>query len=79
MLSRICLSGCRVRTQVQLDEDQYARLKALASAGSESISQVVRDAVERRLAEGERRENSRRGGKVSRRAGATDVASRHDD
>lgn len=83
MLYLMCYHECMVRTQVQLDEEQYAKLKSLAAARSESISQVVRDAVERLLSESEGRENWRRlrlvVGKFRDQDDATDVASRHDD
>ena len=45
-----------IRTQVQLEDDQYERLKALAAKRSESLSHLVRESVERFLADSERRE-----------------------
>jgi hypothetical protein len=72
-----------IRTQVQFDEEQYAKLKALAATRSESISRVVRDAVARMLAEGERIENWRRlrsvVGTFRDEDAMTDVAAKHDE
>jgi hypothetical protein len=46
-----------VRTQIQLEDEQYQALKALASARSVSMAELVRDGVETLLrgAERERR------------------------
>jgi hypothetical protein len=45
-----------IRTQVQLDEDQYERLKALATSRSQSIAQLVREGVEQLLTAADRRQ-----------------------
>jgi len=72
-----------VRTQVQFSEDQYERLKALASRRGVSIAELVRRGVERLLDEDRGDEKWRRllevAGTVSDEQGATDVAERHDD
>ena len=39
-----------IRTQIQLDEQQYARLKSLAARQSKSVAQLVREGVEHVLA-----------------------------
>ena len=36
-----------VRTQIQLEESQYKRLKSMAAQHSKSLSQLVREGVER--------------------------------
>jgi len=40
-----------IRTQIQLEEEQYRRLKALAGRRSKSISQLVREGVAQVLEE----------------------------
>ena len=42
-----------IRTQVQLDESQYRKLKELAAKRSQSVSQLVREGVDRVLTEAE--------------------------
>jgi len=39
-----------IRTQIQLERDQYERLKELAARQSKSFSQVVREGVDQLLA-----------------------------
>ena len=72
-----------VRTQIQLDEDQYERLKRLAAKRSQSLSQLVRESVERFLDESNRREVWDRlrkaAGSCHDPAGTRDVSRRHDD
>ena len=72
-----------IRTQVQLDEDQYERLKALATSRSQSLSQLVRESVERLLAESGRRESWERlleaAGSCHDPEGTRDVSTRHDE
>lgn len=72
-----------IRTQVQLDEEQYQRLKALSIRRSESISQLVRECVEQLLNAVDRRETWERlmeaAGSCHDPEGKTDVALRHDD
>ena len=72
-----------VRTQVQLDEDQYERLKVLAASRSKSISQLVREGVEHLLTAAHRREVWERlmeaAGSCHDPEGKNDVATRHDE
>ena len=72
-----------IRTQVQLDEDQYERLKALATSRSQSLAQLVRESVERLLAESGRRESWGRlleaAGSCRDPEGTRDVSTRHDE
>ena len=72
-----------VRTQVQMDELQYQKLKALAAERSQSISQLVRESVEIYLGEAERRDKWaglwEAVGQCHDQEGARDVARRHDD
>ena len=72
-----------IRTQVQLDEDQYERLKALAVSRSQSLAQLVRESVERLLAESGRRELWERlleaAGSCHDPKGTRDVSTRHDE
>ncbi|MGI8739743.1 MAG: ribbon-helix-helix protein, CopG family [Gammaproteobacteria bacterium] len=42
-----------VRTQIQLTEPQYQRLKALSSAQRRSLSQLIREAVDAHLSQGQ--------------------------
>ena len=72
-----------IRTQVQLDEGQYERLRALAAERSQSIAQLVREGVDRVLGEADR---SRRWdtlwkavGSCRDAEGRRDVSVRHDD
>ena len=72
-----------VRTQIQLDETQYERLKALAAKRSRSLSQLVREGVDRLLGESERSEVWtefwKAAGSCHDSTGAEDVARRHDE
>ena len=72
-----------LRTQVQFNEIQYQKLKALAAKRAQSISQLVRESVELFLNEAERRDQWARMweavGQCRDKEGARDVARRHDD
>ena len=72
-----------VRMQVQLTPEQQERLKALAAERSVSLSALVREGVERVLAEEEGKMKWKRFwdivGKFHDKDGATDVSVRHDD
>lgn len=72
-----------IRTQVQLAEDQYRRLKSLAAARSQSVSQLVREGVDRLLEEAGQDRKWRRllevAGSVEDREGAEDVSQKHDE
>jgi hypothetical protein len=72
-----------IRTQIQLDEDQYERLKSLAKSRSQSISQLVRDGVEQLLTAADRRQAWDRllqsAGSCHDPDGKADVAVRHDE
>jgi predicted transcriptional regulator len=71
-----------VRTQIQLTEEQAARLKEIAHAGNESIASVIRRALDQYLAsqEPDRRSLYRQAltavGKYT--AGAQDISLEHD-
>jgi hypothetical protein len=71
-----------IRTQIQLDEDQYARLRALAARRSESVAQLVREGVDRVLAAAEQSRSWeglwRAVGSCHDPEGPGDVASEHD-
>ena len=71
-----------IRVHVQLDEDQYERLKALAEQQSQSISHLVREGIDRLLAALNRDEAwarlLRSAGSCTDPEGTTDVSSRHD-
>jgi hypothetical protein len=73
-----------IRTQIQLTEEQAARLKAVAARRGISMAEVIRQAVDSAVSgtndrdPGARYERARRiAGKF--RSGASDVSSRHDD
>ena len=71
-----------IRTQIQLDPDQYERLKALAARQSKSFAQLVREGVDHVLA-AERTETAwdrflDAVGSCCTEDGATDVSARHD-
>ncbi|HEX9723219.1 MAG TPA: ribbon-helix-helix protein, CopG family [Vicinamibacteria bacterium] len=72
-----------IRTQVQLDEFQYRKLKELAARRSQSVSQLVREGVERVLTEAEHQEQWKRllavVGTCHDPEGESDVARRHDE
>lgn len=72
-----------VRTQVQLTEEQAARLKALASRRGLSISELVRQGIDSILAESPERSREERYRRAAGAAGKFrsnrhDVAVRHD-
>ena len=69
-----------VRTQIQLSEEQARALKRLAAERHVSMAELVRQGVERILAEDELAEKWRRAtALVGRfRDGATDVSVNHD-
>ncbi|MEW6319466.1 MAG: ribbon-helix-helix protein, CopG family [Acidobacteriota bacterium] len=71
-----------IRTQIQLEPEQYDRLRKLAAARQQSLAQLVREGVDHLLAESER---SARWDALWRAAGAchdaegrTDVSVNHD-
>lgn len=71
-----------IRTQIQLNADQYERLKALAARQSKSFAQLVREGVDHVLA-AEQKETAwdrfvAAAGSCRARDGATDVSARHD-
>lgn len=72
-----------IRTQVQLDEPQFRKLKELAARRSQSVSQLVREGVERVLTEAEQGERWDRllavVGTCHDLEGAADVARCHDE
>lgn len=72
-----------IRTQVQLDKDQYERLKALATSRSQSIAQLVREGVEQLLTAADRRQVwerlMRAAGSCPDPDGRADVAVHHDE
>ena len=71
-----------IRTQIQLDQVQYERLKALAARRSKSFAQLVREGVDHVLASEQRETGWDRflgaAGSCRTKDGATDVSSRHD-
>jgi Arc/MetJ-type ribon-helix-helix transcriptional regulator len=69
-----------VRTQIQLTEAQAGALKDLASRRGVSLSELVRQGVERILAENDREDKWRRATAVLGRFDdpATDVSVNHD-
>jgi Arc/MetJ-type ribon-helix-helix transcriptional regulator len=71
-----------VRTQIQLTDEQARRLRRLAADRGVSMAALVRDGVERVLAEQDREELWGRAlsvvGKYRDREGARDVAENHD-
>lgn len=44
--------ACMIRTQIQLSEPQYRRLKALSAAQRRSLSDLIREAVDAHLSHG---------------------------
>lgn len=71
-----------VRMQVQLRDDQYEALKERAATAGRSLSELVRDSVDRWL-EGEAATGALEGlmqlaGRFHDPAGASDVAENHD-
>ncbi|HZS91888.1 MAG TPA: CopG family transcriptional regulator [Chloroflexota bacterium] len=69
-----------IRTQIQLTEEQAQALRDLAARRGVSLAELVRQGVERILAESERREKRQRALAVLGRfdAGPSDVATNHD-
>jgi predicted DNA-binding protein len=71
-----------VRTQIQLTDEQAQRLRRLAAERGVSMAALVRDGVERVLADDNRAELWRRAlsvvGKYRDVEGAKDVAENHD-
>ena len=72
-----------IRTQIQLEAEQYERLKALAARQSKSFAQLVREGVDQLLA-AEKRESAwdrflAAAGSCSAADGITDVSERHDE
>lgn len=72
-----------IRTQIQLEPDQYERLKALAARQSKSFAQLVREGVDHVLAVEERESAWDRFltavGSCRTEDAAADVAARHDE
>jgi Ribbon-helix-helix protein, copG family len=72
-----------VRTQIQLTEDQMMRLRLASAERGVSIAALIRDAVDRALAEDLGTGDWERAlsvvGKYRDIGGATDVSTRHDD
>ena len=71
-----------IRTQIQLEPDQYERLKALAARQSKSFAQLVREGMDQLLA-AEHRESAwdrflAAAGACSVADSVTDVSTRHD-
>ncbi|MDP8943934.1 MAG: ribbon-helix-helix domain-containing protein [Actinomycetota bacterium] len=70
-----------VRTQIQLTDGQAAGLKRLAVERGVSMAALIREAVDRTLAEGDMAARHRRALAVAGkfRSGRSDVSERHDD
>ena len=73
-----------VRTQIQLSREQSERLRKLAAERHVSVAHLIRDGVDKLLAEqgeGDRQERIRRSLSAvgSFDSGLTDVSARHDD
>jgi predicted DNA-binding protein len=73
-----------VRTQIQLTNNQAARLKRMASASGRSMADLVREGVERLLRDQfglSRTERMHRAARVfgTFTSGTRDLSSRHDD
>ena len=71
-----------VRTQIQLTEDQIRRLKGLSSERGVSLAELIRQAVDRLLATGER-PSGRRDRAIASiggfHSGLRDVSEKHDE
>ena len=71
-----------IRTQIQLETDQYELLKALAARRSKSIAQLVREGVDHVLAADQHEEAWNRflaaAGSCRATGDVTDVSARHD-
>lgn len=74
-----------IRTQIQLTEEQAAKLKRLAAAQDVSMAKVIREAIDRLPERDDRAERFARALEVIRAGGfhdvegKTDVAERHDE
>ena len=72
-----------IRTQIQLEAEQYERLKALAARQSKSFAQLVREGVEHVLAAEQRESAWERflaaAGSCRVKDDPGDVSTRHDD
>ncbi|MDE0192426.1 MAG: ribbon-helix-helix domain-containing protein [Gammaproteobacteria bacterium] len=72
-----------IRTQIQLEQSQYERLKALAARRDTSIAQIVREGVEQVLASEQSDAAWDRfmaaAGCCRSADGPTDVSTRHDE
>lgn len=72
-----------IRTQISLTEEQHARLRALAAERGESMSALIREAVETAAAVDRRRDAHRRLLEWVRdtgfKSGDTDVSENHDE
>lgn len=73
-----------VRTQIQLTEEQAARLKAAAAQRGVSMAELIRQGIETFLSSRDERppeEKYRRAARLAGRfrSGRRDVAERHDD
>ncbi len=72
-----------VRTQIQLTDEQMTRLRLASAERGVSIAALIRDAVDRALAEDRRADDWALAlsviGKYRDVDGATDVSTRHDD
>ena len=73
-----------VRTQVQLTEDQQSALRDLSATTGRSVSDLVRDAVERAISGAPRvtrREQIERALRLAGRfaSGSSDVSANHDE
>jgi Arc/MetJ-type ribon-helix-helix transcriptional regulator len=72
-----------IRTQIQLTEEQAAKLKRVAAGRGVSMAEVIRDAVDRIPDRDDRAERWARAlaaiGVGHDRDGATDVSVRHDE
>ena len=71
-----------IRTQIQLDEDQYRRLKTLSARSSKSVAELVRRGVDTVLADAEAAGRWAAAwtavGSAHDLQGRSDVAERHD-
>jgi hypothetical protein len=68
-----------IRTQIQLTSEQAARLKAVATRRGVSMAELIREGVERVLAESQQEERRRRALAVAGRfRGPRDLGRNHD-
>jgi len=74
-----------IRTQIQLTEAQFAKLKRLAAERNASMAEVIREAVDRLSDADDRSERlaravrAVRAGRFRDREGKADVSVRHDE